>query len=126
MKWKVVRFEERNLRKIPDDFGGVYTFVVSPQVAKHPKCNYLVYVGETHKFRERYQRYLRDRYDPKARPLIKLMLSLWEGYLWYCYAKIERTDLIHTVQNNLIRALDPIINRVYPEDVQGVVTGASL
>jgi hypothetical protein len=126
LKWKAVRFSEKNLGKIPDDCGGVYTFVVVPNVAKHPKCTYLVYIGETHEFRERYQRYLTDKTDPKARPLVKVMLSLWDGYLWYCYARIDRTDLIHTVQDNLIRALDPIINRMFPKDVQATVTGASL
>jgi hypothetical protein len=126
LRWKVVRFTEANLRKIPDDCGGVYTFVIVPNVAKHPKCTYLVYVGETHEFRQRYQKYLRDRTDPKARALVKCMLSLWDGYLWYCYAKIEETGLIHTVQDNLIRALDPVVNRMFPVDVQATITGASL
>lgn len=126
LRWNTVRFGESNISKIPDDRGGVYTFVVLPRIAKHPKCAYVVYVGETHEFRQRYRSYVRDRTDPKARPLVKVMLSLWDGYLGYCYAPITRTDLIHQVQDNLIKTFDPVINRLYPKDVQATVTGASL
>lgn len=126
LKWKFVEFNDANHSKMPSNKGGVYTFVIVPSVAKHPKCAYPVYVGETNNFHTRYKSYLDDRKNPKARPLVRVMLGLWYGYLLYCYAEMDDLSLTHEVQNNLIRAFDPVINSVFPKDVQATVTAGSL
>ena len=125
LKWKMVEFNEKNVETIPDDHGGVYSFVVFANVANHPECAYPIYVGETNCFKRRYNEYLRDRFNPKARPLIRIMLGLWGEHLRYCFAQIENVDLISTVEENLIRAFDPIINSEFPKDVQATVTAAA-
>lgn len=125
LEWNVVEFNDANHTAMPS-IGGVYTFVVVPGVANHPRCAHPIYVGETADFHERYRDYLNDRTSRYARPKVKLMFGLWSGYLLYCYAKIDDTTLIHTVQDNLIRALDPVINKMFPKDVQATVTAASL
>lgn len=125
LKWKLVAFDEKNHSKIPKK-SGVYTFVIVPGVARHPRNSLPIYVGEAKDLNNRYKNYLDDRTNAKARPLVKAMFALWYDYLVYCYAEIDDSSLVHGVQDDLIRALSPVINSMYPKDVQATVTAAAL
>lgn len=129
LNWEIAKFDEQQAASIPNNSGGVYTFVVIPKVADHPYCSYLMYVGRVQQgnnFRKRYREYLKEKNDPKGRPLVQLMLQLWEEHLWFCYARIDETANISDVENSLIKALDPVINVEYPAEVQATRRAASL
>ena len=115
LSWNVVRFEESAKDDLPKDKQGVYTFVVKPEIANHPDCAYLLYVGKTEKqgLRTRFLDYFREPKKPKGREAVKLMLRLWKTHLWFCYAPIDDVGEINHVERNLIEALVPPINQEY-------------
>lgn len=114
--WECVRFSEETEGEIPDDFGGVYTFVVQPGIANHPCISYLMYVGQTTKqtFRTRYGQYIKKKTsDELVSVHITNMLQMYEGYLWFCYAKIDDLDIITSVEKALQDAYIPPVNRQF-------------
>lgn len=120
LTWEAVKFTRSNTRMIPMT-RGVYTFLVQPGIANHPCCSYLVYVGETENqnFKRRYQQYLREKRagDESARPHVTDMLEKWDGFLWFCFAKIDQADLIEDVENALLTAYLPPSNKTFPAKV---------
>lgn len=121
LHWQARRFTRRNRRQIPTDSRGVYTFVVKPGIANHPCCSYLLYVGETEgqNFRRRYGQYLREKRagDRSDRPHVTDMLQRWDGFLWFCYARIDDNALIEDVENALLTAYLPPTNKDFPARV---------
>jgi hypothetical protein len=118
--WEAVKFTHRNMRMIPTT-RGVYTFLVQPGIANHPCCSYLLYVGETENqnFRRRYQQYLREKRagDESRRPHVTDMLEKWDGFLWFCFARIDQADLIKHVEDALLTAYLPPTNKEFPARV---------
>lgn len=111
--WECVQFSKETEEEIPDDFGGVYTFVVQPGIANHPCVSYLLYVGQTTKqtFRERYGQYIKKKTSKELVSLeIVNMLRKYEGYLWFCYAKIDDIDIIISVEKALQNSYIPPAN----------------
>ena len=122
LKWNHVKFTEENVQYLPQDCGGVYTFVVQPGIANHPSCSYLLYVGKTERqnFRTRYRDYLRDKRlgDKSRRPHVEEMLNKWDGYLWFYYAVIGKEELIDPIEKILMTAYLPPTNKDFPGEVQ--------
>jgi hypothetical protein len=120
LSWNVVKFSRRNAGTVPTT-QGVYTFLVQPGIAKHPCCSYLLYVGETadQTFQGRYRQYLNEwrAGDESRRPHITEMLQKWEGFLWFCYATIDNTNVIEDVENALLTAYLPPTNKDFPARV---------
>jgi hypothetical protein len=120
LDWEAVKFTQRNMRIVPRT-RGVYTFLVQPGIAKHPCCSYLLYVGETQNqdFRRRYQQYIREKRagDRSVRPHVADMLQKWDGFLWFCYARIDQYDAIENVENGLLTAYLPPTNKDFPAKV---------
>lgn len=120
LNWEAVKFTRRNMQRIPKTCG-VYTFLVQPGIANHPCCSYLLYVGETEDqdFRRRYQQYLREKRasDKSRRPHVMDMLQKWDGFLWFCYARIDQHDIIENVENTLLTAYLPPTNKDFPARV---------
>lgn len=120
LTWRVVRFGERHASRVPYT-SGIYTFLVQPGIANHPKCSYLLYVGETkvQNFRVRYRQYLREQSlgDKSRRPHVAEMLRKWDGYLWFCYAPVKKIQLIEEIEGALLRAYLPPTNKDFPADV---------
>jgi len=103
---------------------GVYTFVVRPEIANHPHCAYLMYVGKAEGadgFRGRYGSYLRVRSEGELsnRPLVMKMMVNWFDHLWFCYAALT-TDVVAT-EDALLRAYLPPINTDFPADISKAV-----
>lgn len=121
LKWKGVKFTQKNAKQLPTTYCGVYTFLVQPGIANHPCCSYLLYVGKTEgqNFRKRYSQYLRDKRagDESRRPHITDMLQKWDGFLWFYYAQIDQRDLIGEVENALLTAYLPPTNKEFPAKV---------
>ena len=120
LDWEAVKFTPRNMRRVPKT-RGVYTFLVQPGIANHPSCSYLLYLGETQDqdFRKRYQQYLREKRnsDKSARPHVADMLQKWDGFLWFCYARIDQDNIIEDIENTLLTAYLPPTNKDFPANV---------
>jgi hypothetical protein len=125
LSWNVMRFGDDNSEHVFNSYGGVYSFVVQPEIALHPLCSYLLYVGRTKRhFRARYQEYVRDlNKDPleTRRPHVTVMLQKWEKYLWYCYARVDGEQLIKQTETALISAYLPPTNKDLPGALQQAV-----
>ena len=120
LSWTALPFGEGSRTSVPNDKGGVYSFVVCPQIAEHPLCSYLLYVGKAVNFRNRYNEYLRDFKKEAIRteqPHITVMLQKWQEYLLYCYAPIEETTLIDETESRLIQAYLPPTNKQIDGDI---------
>jgi len=122
LRWRLVKFTEGNLEKVPKSSRGVYSFVLQPSIAEHPRCAYLLYVGQTEQqnFRKRYYQYLQERRLGVARsrrPHVADMLEKWDGYLWFCYASIEQKRLIESVEKILLTAYLPPTNKDFPGEI---------
>jgi hypothetical protein len=121
LRWKLIKFTQENASKVPTT-QGVYSFLVQPGIANHPKCSYLLYIGQTSKqnFRKRYRQYMDEQKagDDSRRPHITEMLEKWEGYLWFGYAVIGQKRLIEEVEMDLIDAYLPPMNRDFRAKIQ--------
>jgi hypothetical protein len=121
LDWKYYPFDPENAKYIPNDSGGVYTFVVVPGIAKHPLCSYLFYVGKAQRsttLHGRYTWYLRHKTDGKAKwRHIRKLLNYWEKHLWFCYAAIGQEDMIVQVERALQDAYIPPYNKEFRGDV---------
>jgi hypothetical protein len=117
LSWRIVPFDVSSVNDVPDNQRGIYSFVVQPGIANHPACSYLLYVGQTTRnFRVRYKEYLRDLAAgiEGRRPHISGMLTKWKGYLWFCYAHIEKEALIESTEDALLAAYLPPTNIELP------------
>ncbi len=117
LTWTYVPFGKESYQDVPADYGGVYSFVVRPNIAEHPLCSYLLYVGKANSFRKRYYRYL-NNFSKEAietdHPHVTVMLQKWSSHLWFCYARIDETSLIDKTESSLIQAYLPPTNKDIP------------
>jgi hypothetical protein len=125
LNWHTMKFGAPHSENTFDNYGGVYTFVVQPGIAKHPCNSSLLYVGKTKRpFRVRYQEYLRDLNKDSQqtrRPHVTVMMQKWEKYLWYCYARVDGDALIKSTEKALISAYLPPTNKDLPGVLQKAV-----
>lgn len=120
LAWTALPFDEASRTSIPNDKGGVYSFVVCPHIEQHPLCSYLLYVGKAVNFRERYNTYLRSFGEEAIRteqPHVTVMLQKWGEYLMFCYAPIEEMNLIEETESRLIQAYLPPTNKRIDGDI---------
>jgi hypothetical protein len=118
--WKRVRFDESELGKVPCNKRGVYTFVAEPDVASHPACHYLLYVGkvETSDFRVRFRSYLCEPTKRKPREHVLYMIDRWKPFLWFYYSVLPHGIVAGSVEDNLLTALLPPVNRAWPAKIR--------
>jgi hypothetical protein len=120
--WEPILFTPSNVNQIPRDAKGVYCFIAQPGIANHPYCSYLLYVGkvENQMFRQRYIQYLRERKqgDEARRPHVSRMLQKWDGFLHFCFARIEDENQITSVEDALLGAYLPPHNRIFPAHIR--------
>lgn len=124
LEWTIERFDVAARSRIPNDHRGVYTFVVRPGIANHPACSYLFYVGmaERQSLRVRFNQYLRDKRDTNTRRYhIRDLLNRWDGYIWFCFAKIDNFALISAVEQQLLSAYLPPFNRDFRGNVRPAI-----
>jgi len=130
LNWQVIRFGGDSTDHVFNTYGGVYSFIVQPNIASHPLCSYLLYVGRTKRsFRERYLEYLRDLNKDSQntrRPHVTVMLQKWESYLWFCYARVDGEDAIKQTETALITAYLPPTNKDLPGVLQQAVDNVIL
>ena len=129
LEWGKTKFDRDNKGDVPDDVGGVYSFVVEPSIAAHPACSYLFYIGkaEDQSLRDRYLQYF-DKAKRKSRKelpkqvKVRRMLREWPDHLWFCFAPIDNPDDIEPVERRLIHCFVPWVNDlVYPGELRAAV-----
>lgn len=123
LTWNRVKFTESNASLIPNDKTGVYSFVVDADVAQHPACSYLLYIGKVkdQNLRARYRQYLRASTAWKSRPHIADMVEKWSDHLWFCYAEVSDTTVINQLEEDLITAFLPPENRSWPATITHIM-----
>ena len=120
LSWDTVKFNLSEIENVPDNQQGIYSFVVKPDIANHPECAFLVYVGMTERqnFRQRFIQYIDEYKNKKGRIKIKRMINLWgKNNLWFCYAKIDDPELIKQTEDYLIDAYIPPMNSRFSAEI---------
>lgn len=122
LKWHKVKFQPKNVNRLPDDAKGIYTFVVKPGIANHPSCSYLMYVGKAEKqdLRVRFSQYFKEKKkgELSRRPHVTEMLLKWDEFLWFYYAEISDISKIRLIEEELLAAYLPPSNRTFPSKVR--------
>lgn len=115
LHWNRTTFDRTRGRDIPKDLFGVYAFVLEPSIACMGLA-YLLYVGKTtDSFRARFYKYKRDQRDPHTnRELVQIMLTAWPERLKFYYAPIDDPTIVQDIEDQLIAAFKPPVNRKYP------------
>ncbi len=103
----------KDIACVPDDCGGVYSFVVRPDVI--PGLHrYILYIGRVQRkkdfsLRKRCRNYLKD-----TRPLIAQMRELWGKELYFFYLPLGDDELIKKTEAELLRVIIPPCNSQIP------------
>ncbi len=115
LKWKSIKFNRRNLKRLPAE-KGIYCFVVVPTYPNLFQIKYLFYVGKTVRtLKERFQEYLNDQDgNRKPRPKIYEMLTLYKDCLYFYYSTISSNLQIDEVEKKLLNSFVPHINTDIP------------
>lgn len=115
LAWTPVPFDEGQADAVPTE-PGIYAFVCQSGVAP-PLASYPMYVGKSTRLRRRFRQYVKERRARTGRPSIVLLLTKWEGHVYFWYAPVPRDDLSRT-EDALIRALKPPANKELPADIR--------
>ncbi|MDR2719244.1 MAG: GIY-YIG nuclease family protein [Nitrososphaerota archaeon] len=111
-QWQGNKLEENSIDQIPDS-PGIYTLILQPNIAGHPSCSYLVYVGQTVSLRNRFKDYLRKEKRAKGRPKLFMFLNMYDGFVCFYYTLISQ-DQLNTVEKGLLVAYQPPLNTAIP------------
>lgn len=122
--WISVPFENASAKDVPNKKHGLYTFVLCPNVATHPKHHLVLYVGKAHKttLRQRFQHYFQEMKKVK-RPHICYVLNKYDTYLEFCYTVVADNNDIEPGEEALLVALMPPFNDAFPASVAQIVGG---
>jgi len=122
LTWERVKFTESNKKNVPNNQFGVYSFVADSGVANHPACSYLFYIGKTGgDFRTRYTSYLNEEKKQKPRDHIIRMKKRWPDHLWFYYAAVSDKSIVEQLEDELITAFLPPMNRDFSAQVRNVM-----
>ena len=119
LAWARVKLDKGEEYSVPDDKRGVYTFIAEPNIESFPPCHYPLYVGkvETSDFRTRFRSYLDEPKKHKARAHIQSMIRRWKSHLWFYYCSLPADIKVSDIEDDLIIALLPPMNRQFPAKI---------
>lgn len=121
--WEEYLFDASSLSNIPEK-RGVYSFVIKPNIANHPSCAYLMYIGQTtdQNFRLRFNQYLREQSGKcKSRPLVQYMLRKYRDNLYFICRPLSKRLDPKRVEDELLKAFLPPVNEKFPVEVRRIV-----
>lgn len=123
LSWSRVKFDAAHVLSVPDNERGVYTFVAEPGIASHPSCSYLLYAGmvEDSDFRTRFRSYLSEPTKKKPREHVLYMIHRWKPYLWFYYCQLPPSVKSEMVEDLLLSAFLPPVNRKWPAKIRDVM-----
>lgn len=129
-KWYEFRFNKKIKSKIPE-VRGVYTFLIKPNIARHPSCSYLMYVGRTtdQNLRKRFGQYIDEQEGKrKSRPRIEYMLKKYKDYLFFACLPLDGTLTPEELEEKLQLAYIPPVNDedTLPTEVRRIRKAAGL
>jgi len=120
-EWHEVKFldDELNvnneLRNIPDDCGGIYSFIAKPDLIPSSHL-YLLYIGRSKYTQHQNLRKRCKEYPREDRPKIEEMISIWGKFLYIRYLPLRgENDLIEKVESELVNAILPPCNDRIPD-----------
>lgn len=120
-QWQLTKLINSEREEIPDG-SGVYTLLAMPEVANHPVCSYMMYVGRTVSLRRRFGEYLSKERRPQGRPKIVLFLDMYPDNVWFCYTLVQSSSM-HLVESGLRDAYIPPLNDQFTGELGRVVRG---
>lgn len=122
--WNSVPFAKASARSVPNHQHGLYTFVLCPKVAAHPKNQFVLYVGKADKtsLRQRFQHYFQEMRKVK-RAHICYVLNKYSSYLEFCFTTVANQSDIEPGEDALLVALMPPFNEDFPASVSQIITG---
>jgi hypothetical protein len=122
--WTSVPFAPASANVVPNNQHGLYTFVLCPGVAAHPKNQFVLYVGKAEQttLRERFQHYFQEMKKVK-RPHICYALNKYEGNLEFCFTPVAAQNDIEPGEDALLVALMPPFNEKFPASVSQIIGG---
>jgi hypothetical protein len=119
--WEEHQFLSSEAGNIPNE-PGLYTFVIQPNVANHPSCSYLMYLGKTKKLRRRFRDYLREKRLEIGRPKVVNLLNKYPYHTCFCYAVVEDSSILTEMEKALLGAFVPPINKEqFPAKISRIV-----
>ena len=121
--WQEYEFNEATANNIPTEVG-VYCFVIKPNIANHPACSYLMYIGQTtdQNLRKRFKQYLKEKDGTaKSRPKVRYILQKYEGYLHFICMPLNGDVTPKEVEDELINAYIPPVNDKLPSEISKIV-----
>ena len=122
--WISVPFSKTSAKAIPNKEHGLYSFILCPNVAAHPRNHVVLYVGKAEKttLRKRFQHYLQEMKKVK-RSHICYALNKYESYLEFCYTVVANQNDIEPGEDALLVALMPPFNDEFPASVAQIIGG---
>lgn len=104
-----------DVSKIPNNSGGIYTFVLKPNIIPDTHL-YILYIGRARltdfqNLRKRCKEYIKD----ENRPRIGNMMNKWGQHLYIRYLPLDDNGTIDRLEAELIEAISPPINSDYPK-----------
>ena len=102
------------INSIPDDKGGIYLFLLKPEVVPQTHL-YILYIGRARR-REGYSLRKRCRtYFTDTRPKIAYMREIWGKDLFIKYLPLNDDTIIEKVERELLRVIIPPCNTQIPD-----------
>ena len=120
-EWHEVKFLDdalsvsHELRTIPDDCGGIYSFIAKPDLIPGSH-RYLFYIGRSKFTRHQNLRKRCNEYRNEDRFKLDEMINIWGKFLYIRYLPMRvDNDLIDRVEAELINAILPPCNERIPD-----------
>jgi hypothetical protein len=118
-EWTTIPLEASYRRKIPNT-SGIYTLIVKPNIAQHPACSYLMYLGKTISLQRRFGEYLNEQKRVDGRPKIYRLLNKYVDHVFFCFTLVSDESL-DVIEEALLTAFIPPANDRFPAEVSKVV-----
>lgn len=120
--WISVPFAKASAQRVPNQQHGLYTFILCPRVADHPKNQFVLYVGKAEKtsLRQRFRHYLQEMEKVK-RSHICYALKKYDSYLEFCFTTVGNQSDIGPGEDALLVALMPPLNKEFPASVSRII-----
>ena len=119
-QWQLTKLDISKRDGIPDS-PGIYTLLVKPDVADHPVCSYMMYVGQTVSLRRRFGEYLNKERKPDGRPKIFTFLDMYPNNVWFCFTLVQSSSL-DSVESGLRDAYVPPLNENFAGELSPIVS----
>jgi hypothetical protein len=123
LQWIRVQFNKANVKTLPNNKYGLYSFIAEPEVADHKAVGYLFYIGKAQdqSLQKRVTSYLYEANKAKPRIPIVEMLSHCPQHLYLHYAVVANQSVIASIEAALLEAFLPPFNQDFPATINHMV-----